>query len=89
LPAIESVDGRIVEKGLNEYLVLLSVYLTCKYKGVSFLKFLLSRETDIDVFSEGGWRRRPLPTIELHPPGQTSSRWSREKMATKASGGEY
>ena len=43
------------EEGLSDYLVLLSVYQTCKYRGVSFLKFLLSREEDVEAFCE---RRR-------------------------------
>lgn len=37
----EVADGHFSEAGLSEYLVLLSLYVTCKYKGVSFLKFLL------------------------------------------------
>ena len=63
----EVADGQITEAGLTDYLVLLSVYQTCKYKGVSFLKFLLSRETDIDVFrrerrqEEARVSRRNLP----------------------------
>jgi predicted RecB family nuclease len=63
----EVADSMITEVGLNHYLVLLSVYQTCKYKGVSFLKFLLSRETDIDVFRAAGSRRRSMPDIELYP----------------------
>src|SRR4029077_18822146 len=39
-------DGKMREDGLCDYLVLLSIYQTCKYRGVSFLKFLLSREDD-------------------------------------------
>jgi predicted RecB family nuclease len=42
------IDGRVSETGIKEYLVLLSVYQTCKYKGINFLDFLLSRESDID-----------------------------------------
>src|SRR5262249_15500270 len=34
-------DGQVRESGLSAYLVLLSVYQTCRYRGVSFLKFLL------------------------------------------------
>jgi len=33
----ELANGQMSEEGLNEYLVLLSVYQTCKYKGVPFL----------------------------------------------------
>jgi hypothetical protein len=39
-------------KGLREYLILLSVSETCKYKGLSFLNFLRSGELDIDKFSK-------------------------------------
>ena len=46
----EDQPGRLRESGLADYLVLLSLYQTCRYRGVSFLKFLLSRETDIDAF---------------------------------------
>src|SRR5262249_55012168 len=43
-------DGQMMEAGLSDYLVLLSVCQTCKYKGISFLKFLLSAERDVDRF---------------------------------------
>jgi hypothetical protein len=62
-------DGQILEAGLHDYLVLLSIFQTCKYKGVSFLKFLLSREEDIDAYCE---RRRNMsepPAIEVYPDG--------------------
>jgi Transposase IS66 family len=36
------VRGRITEPGLRDYLVLLSIAHTCKYRGVSLLEFLLS-----------------------------------------------
>jgi hypothetical protein len=38
----EVTDGQMTESGISDYLVLLSLYQTCKYKGVSFLKFLAS-----------------------------------------------
>jgi predicted RecB family nuclease len=81
----EVADSMITEVGLNQYLVLLSVYQTCKYKGVSFLKFLLSRETDIDVFRKGGSRRKPVPDIELYPEGFLSPRSSRRRLGTPGS----
>ena len=37
-------------KGLTSYLILLSIYQTCEYRGVSFLEFLLSGERDIESF---------------------------------------
>jgi len=54
------VAGASTEKGLQEYLTLLSVSQTCKYLGVDFLDFLRSGEKDIHAFSERrqGRRRR-------------------------------
>ena len=53
------------EGGLSDYLVLLSVYQTCKYRGVSFLKFLLSRESDVEAYCQ----RRQKKTRGLTPGG--------------------
>ncbi len=44
------IGGTSSDKGIHEYLTLLSVCETCKYKGVNFLDFLRSGEQDIDVF---------------------------------------
>jgi predicted RecB family nuclease len=63
----EGTAGLMKEAGLNDYLILLSIYQTCRYKGISFLKFLLSKERDIDTF---GARKRTRPRhqdIELYP----------------------
>jgi predicted RecB family nuclease len=65
----EDQPGRLREAGLKDYLVLLSLYQTCRYRGVSFLKFLLSRETDMDAFCERPGRRRERPLIEVYPEG--------------------
>jgi len=35
---------------IEEYLRIMSIYQTCQYKEVSFLKFLLSKETDMDEY---------------------------------------
>lgn len=40
------VNGLLNEKGLNDYLVLLSIYQTCNYKQQNFLDFLLSRKRE-------------------------------------------
>ena len=45
-------NGKMTEIGLTNYLLLLSIYQTCQYKGISFLKFLLSGEVDLDKYSE-------------------------------------
>jgi hypothetical protein len=65
----EDHPGRLRESGLKDYLVLLSLYQTCRYRGVSFLKFLLSRETDMDAFRQGERRKTPPSVIELYPEG--------------------
>jgi hypothetical protein len=80
----EGVDHLVTEGGLKDYLVLLSIQQTCKYKGVSFLKFLLSRETDIDVYRRGRGRVA-VPTIELFPEGSESSRPSRKRLRVRDS----
>jgi predicted RecB family nuclease len=65
----ENTVGAMKEAGLSDYLVLLSICQTCRYKGVSFLKFLLSREKDVDVFCQGKRTRRRSPTLEVYPKG--------------------
>jgi hypothetical protein len=45
------VNGRVTEEGLKDYLKLLSVYETCRYKAIGFLEFLLSMERNIDSFA--------------------------------------
>ena len=51
-------DGLSTEKGIKEYLILLSVCQSCKYMGVDFLDFLRSGEQDIHAFAESRLRRR-------------------------------
>jgi hypothetical protein len=38
----EVADGLLTEESVTSYLTLLSIQQTCAYKGVSFLKFLVS-----------------------------------------------
>jgi transposase-like protein len=53
------IGGSCNERGIRDYLILLSVSETCKYKGVRFLDFLRSGEKDIDGFARRkGSRRR-------------------------------
>jgi hypothetical protein len=67
----EDRTGAMKEAGLNDYLVLLSIFQTCRYRGINFLKFLLSRERNIDVFSPTKRIRRHDRAIELYPKGFT------------------
>jgi len=65
----EDVGRSVKEAGLTEHLVLLSIYQTCRVRDISFLKFLLSGERDIDAFAAGKRRRQRVPRIELYPKG--------------------
>jgi hypothetical protein len=62
-------DGQVKDRGLSAYLVLLSIYQTCKYRGVSFLKFLLSREEDVEAFCQRRRRKQRLSRLEVYPKG--------------------
>jgi hypothetical protein len=64
-----NTNGRLSETGMSDYLLLLSICQTCHYKGVSFLKFLLSRVRDVDAFCDRPHRKRQSPTIEIYPKG--------------------
>ena len=44
------VRGPITKRGLEMHLILLSIYETCKNKGINFLDFLLSKERDLDRY---------------------------------------
>ena len=46
-----NIDGRTSEQGIKDYLVLLSIYQTCEYRGIDFLQFLRSGETRLSGFS--------------------------------------
>ena len=83
----EDVGRSVSEAGLTEHLVLLSIYQTCRVRDISFLKFLLSRERDIDAFAAGKRRRQRAPRIELYPKGYLppSIGSLRRAQATRAS----
>ena len=52
------IDGSTTEEGLRDYLILLSLCETCKYKNVDFLHFLRSGSKDIDDFEISQQKRR-------------------------------
>lgn len=54
----KAIGGSSTKKGIAEYLVLLSIYETCKRNDVAFLDFLRSGEQDIHAFAESRCRRR-------------------------------
>ena len=47
------MGASFTEKGLQNYLVFLSIYQTCRNKNVSFLRFLRSGMFDLDAFIDG------------------------------------
>ena len=44
------IGGTSSPKGIREYLTLLTIAETCKYKGVSFLDFLRSQERELEAY---------------------------------------
>ena len=48
--------GLVLQAVGPQYLLLLAISQTCRFQGKSFLKFLLSKETDVDSFR----RTRPV-----------------------------
>ena len=57
-----SIEGKSSLKGIRDYLVLLSISESCKCRGVSFLDFLRSGQTDIVSF-EGVSARSKNPAL--------------------------
>jgi len=49
--------GTSTEKGIEEYLTLLTVSETCEYQGLDFLDFLRSGERDVVAFANSKRRR--------------------------------
>jgi hypothetical protein len=78
-------DGIMTQKGLESYLTLLSVYQTCKNKGLSLLRFFLSGEKDMDKFQRSGRRSaRPFSLAVL--PNRFYIPWPKDFYTTKAQG---
>ncbi len=67
----EGRTGIMREPGLRDYLTLLSLYQTCRYRGVEFLAFLLSGERDIEAFASSKSRARRKPAFPVYPKGFT------------------
>jgi transposase len=70
------ISGSFFKRVAPQYLLLLAISQTCRFLGKSFLKFLLSKETDLDSFR----RTRPLrysyavgePKSQLSKPGASA-----------------
>jgi predicted RecB family nuclease len=50
------ISGSFFKRSAGHYLLLLAISQTCRFQGKSFLKFLLSKETNVDSFR----RTRPI-----------------------------
>jgi hypothetical protein len=83
----EVTDGQMKETGLSDYLVLLSIYETCKYRGVSFLKFLLSQEVDVEAFSRLGRKKKRRVSLEVYPQGFRRRYRDRARKGDREEGG--
>ena len=83
-------DGKMKEEGVSDYLVLLSIYQTCKYRGASFLKFLLSREEDVEAYCSRPRKKKRSPGLEVYPQGflRKERRQLNRKTAAQDQGNE-
>jgi hypothetical protein len=52
------IEAYSTESGIRDYLVLLSIYQTCEYRGVDFLQFLRSGEKRVDDYVHQSSRPR-------------------------------
>jgi hypothetical protein len=52
------ISGLSTKKGVDEYVTLLSVSETCKYRGIDFLDFLRSGERDVAMFASSRCRAK-------------------------------
>jgi hypothetical protein len=84
----ESRPGVMKDVGLQDYLVLLSLYQTCRYKGLSFLQFLLSGERDIETFATTKRRGRRPTALPLYPKGFTPPHFASTKAVRRGRSNE-
>ena len=80
-------DGNVNETGLDAYLTLLSVYQTCKNKGVGLLGFLLSGERDIDKYRKLGRKIRKPFSLDVYP-NRFYIPWPNDFYTNKSDGGK-
>lgn len=71
--------GVATEAGIRDYLVLLSVCETCRFKGLSFLEFLRSGKRDIDEFAEFRGRGRARSARRAHDAEQPMAVWADDR----------
>jgi hypothetical protein len=79
------ISGSFFKRVAPQYLLLLAISQTCRFQSKSFLKFLLSKETDLDSFR----RTRPIRYSYAVPRRKESpSADSIEGPATKGRAGD-
>jgi hypothetical protein len=79
------ISGSFFKRVAPQYLLLLAISQTCRFQGKSFLKFLLSKETDLDSFR----RTRPIRHSYAVPKREASSKGGGEgSPATNGRDGE-
>jgi predicted RecB family nuclease len=76
-------DGQMTETGLRDYLVLLSIYQTCKYRGISFLRFLVSQQRDLNGLHDSGRMRTRKLSLQVYPQGFCSFSRNRKPKASQ------
>ena len=58
------IEAYSTESGIRDYLVLLSIYQTCEYRGVDFLQFLRSGEKRVDDYVRKRHSQRSRPRLQ-------------------------
>jgi len=85
------ISGSFFKRASSPYLLLLGMAQSCRFQGKSFLKFLLSREKDIDAFRSTKRKKTSTPVgsqrcaAELPPPAGRGAACVREQLPPKSS----
>lgn len=61
------IDCHSNEAGIRDYLVLLSISQTCEYRGIDFLTFLRSGETDLEAYTTSSKGKRSTCISHIAP----------------------
>jgi predicted RecB family nuclease len=65
----EQTQSSLREGRFGDYLILLSICETCRYRGISFLRFMLSGLKDIDKYSERKSKSYDTTKPQMYPKG--------------------
>ena len=78
------ISGTFFKRVVPHYLLFLAISQTCRFQGKSFLKFLLSKETDVDLFR----RTKPVRYSYAVPRREDSHTIDDESVALECREGE-